>query len=105
LDPVGTNHQEPIIAEDAIIPYAAKMEQPQTIQFPGLDAAFARLRRQLLAQIAALPTSPDPAAALVPILREIAALEAMSTFGQKTKSTQEESQDPQPPAAPADTSK
>jgi hypothetical protein len=75
------------------------MEQ---FQFPGLDAAFARLRRQLLAQIAALPTSPDPAAALVPILREIAALEAMSTFGQKSQESQE---DPQAPAAPADTSK
>jgi hypothetical protein len=74
------------------------MEQ---FQFPGLDAAFARLRRQLLAQIAALPTSPDPAAALVPILREIAALEAMSTFGQKSP----EPEDPQAPAAPADTSK
>jgi hypothetical protein len=75
----------------------------QQFQFPGLDAAFARLRRQLLAQIAALPTSPDPAAALVPILREMAALEAMSTFG-LTKS-QESQEDPQPPAAPADTSK
>ena len=76
------------------------MEQPQTIQFPGLDAAFARIRSQLLAQIAALPTSPDPAAALVPILREMAALEAMTTFGQKTKSSEE---DPQPPAATAAT--
>ena len=59
------------------------MEQP-TFQFPGLDATFARLRRQLLAQIAALATSPDPAAALLPILKEMAALEAMTTFGQKT---------------------
>jgi len=74
------------------------MEQ---FQFPGLDAAFARLRRQLLAQIAALPTSPDPAAALVPILREIAALEAMSTFG--LKKSQEFQEDPQPPAAPVAT--
>ena len=100
-------HQEPIIAEDAIVPYAIKMEQP-TFQFPGLDAAFARLRRQLLAQIAALPTSPDPAAALVPILREIAALEAMSTFGLKSQESPEP-EDPQPPAAmaaaAADTSK
>jgi hypothetical protein len=69
----------------------------QQIQFPGLDAAFARLRRQLLAQIAALPTSPDPAAALVPILREMAALEAMSTFGLKSQ------EDPQAPAAPVAT--
>ena len=96
-------HQEPIIAEDAIIPYAIKMEQPQTIPFPGLDAAFARIRSQLLAQIAALPTSPDPAAALVPILREMAALEAMTTFGLKPS----EPEDPQPTAAAAaaDTSK
>jgi len=73
------------------------MDQTQTIQFPGLDAAFARLRRQLLAQIAALTTSPDPAAALVPILREMAALEAISTFGLKKP----EPEDPQPPAATA----
>ena len=87
-------HQEPLIAEDAIIPYALKMEQ---IQFPGLEAAFARIRRQLLAQIAALPTSPDPAAALLPILKEMAALEAMSTFGLKVP----EPEDPQPLAATA----
>ena len=74
------------------------MEQP-TFQFPGLDAAFARIRSQLLAQIAALPTSPDPAAALIPILREMAALEAMTTFGLKSS----EPEDPQPPAAPVAT--
>lgn len=74
------------------------MEQSQ---FPELDAAFARIRRQLLAQIAALATSPDPAAALLPILKEMAALEAMQTFGQKTP----EPEDPQPPAAPPGTSK
>ena len=73
-----------------------------TFQFPGLDAAFARIRSQLLAQIAALPTSPDPAAALIPILREMAALEAMTTFGQKTPEP-EEPEDPQPPAATAAT--
>ena len=70
-----------------------------TFQFPGLDAAFARIRSQLLAQIAALPTSPDPAAALIPILREMAALEAMTTFGLKSS----EPEDPQPPAAPVAT--
>ena len=68
-----------------------------TFQFPGLEAAFARIRSQLLAQIAALPTSPDPAAALIPILREMAALEAMTTFGLKTP----EPEDPQPTAATA----
>ena len=72
-----------------------------TFQFPGLDAAFARIRSQLLAQIAALPTSPDPAAALIPILREMAALEAMTTFGLKSS----EPEDPQPTAAAADTRK
>ena len=84
---------EPIIAEDAIIPYAIKtikMEQP-TFQFPGLDAAFARIRRQLLAQIAALPTSTDLEKDLGAVLREIAALEAMTTFGQKRP----EPEDPQ----------
>ena len=82
------------------------MEQPQTIQFPGLDAAFARIRSQLLAQIAALPTSPDPAAALVPILREMAALEAMSTFGLKSQESPEpEAPQPTAAAAAADTSK
>ena len=58
------------------------MEQP-AFTFPGVDAAFARLRRQLLAQIAALPTSPDPVAAYAAIQREIAAMEAMQTWGQK----------------------
>jgi len=74
------------------------MEQPR-FQFPGLDATFARLRRQLLAQIAALATSPDPVAAYAAIQREIAALEAMSTFGQKKSQGCQE--DPQPPAATA----
>ena len=77
------------------------MEQPQTIQFPGLDAAFARIRSQLLAQIAALATSTDLEKDLAAILREMAALEAMSTFGLKTP----EPEDPQPPAATADTRK
>ena len=58
--------------------------------FPGIDAAFARLRRQLLAQIAALPTSPDPVAAYAAIQREMVALGAMQTWGQK-KGSQEPS--------------
>jgi hypothetical protein len=69
------------------------------IQFPGLDAAFARLRLQLLAQIAALHTSTDLEKDLGAVLREIAALEAMQTFGQKK--SQECQEDPQPPAAAA----
>jgi len=73
------------------------MEQP-TFQFPGLDAAFARLRRQLLAQIAALPTSPDPVAAYAAIQRELRALEAMQTFGQKKKSQEDLQEDPQAPS-------
>ena len=83
--------QEPVIAKDAVTPYVYNMEQP-AFTFPGLDAAFARLRRQLLAQIAALSTSPDPVAAYAAIQREIAALEAMQTFGQKTQLQE----DPQP---------
>jgi len=78
------------------------MEQPVfQFTFPGLDAAFARLRRQLLAQIAALPTSPDPVAAYAAIQREIAAMEAMQTFGQKQSQSQSQSdlqEDPQPPS-------
>lgn len=77
------------------------MEQP-TFQF--LDAVFARLRLQLLAQIAALATSTDLEKDLAAILREIAALEAMQTFGLKSP----EPEDPQPPtaaAAAADTRK
>jgi hypothetical protein len=74
------------------------MEQTQ---FPGLEAAFARIRSQLLAQIAALATSPDPVAASAAIQKEMAALEAMSTFGLKTP----EPEDPQPPAAQPDTRK
>jgi hypothetical protein len=59
------------------------MEPPT---FPGIGAAFARIRRQLLAQIAALPTSPDPVAAYAAIQRELSALESMQTFGQKSPS-------------------
>lgn len=74
------------------------MEQAAAIfTFPGIDAAFARIRRQLLAQIAALPTSPDPVAAYAAIQREMVALEAMQTWGQKKGSqsqSQEESQAP-----------
>ena len=66
------------------------MEQ---IQFPGLEAAFARIRSQLLAQIAALATSPDLEKDLAAIQREIAALEAMQTFGLKTPEP-EEPEDP-----------
>lgn len=78
------------------------MEQPVfQFTFPGVDAAFARLRRQLRAQIEALPTSPDPVAAYAAIQREMAALEAMQTFGQKSQSqedpqAQEESQSQAP---------
>lgn len=75
------------------------MEQP-VFQFPGLDAAFARLRRQLRAQIEALPTSPDPVAAYAAIQREMAALEAMQTFGQKSQS-QVPSQAQEDPQAPS----
>ena len=73
------------------------MEQPVfQFTFPGLDAAFARIRRQLLAQIAALPTSPDPVAARAAIQREMVALEAMQTWGQKPISGS-----PSPSQAPA----
>lgn len=72
------------------------MEQPT---FPGIDTAFARIRRQLLAQIAALATSPDPVAAYAAIQREVAALEAMQTFGQSPSPSQSQSQeDPQAPS-------
>jgi hypothetical protein len=75
------------------------MEQAQ-FTFPGVDAAFARLRRQLRAQIEALPTSPDPVAAYAAIQRELRALEAMQTFGQKTQSQlqlqSQAQEDPQP---------
>jgi hypothetical protein len=85
------------------------MEQP-TFQFPGLDAAFARLRRQLRAQIAALPTSPDPVAAYAAIQRELRALEAMQTFGQKPLSgygsqSQEDLQEESQSQAPSQTNK
>jgi hypothetical protein len=81
------------------------MEQP-TFQFPGLDAAFARLRRQLLAQIAALPTSPDPVAAYAAIQRELRALEAMQTWGQKSQSQLQSQEDLQEdPQAPSGTNK
>ena len=77
------------------------MEQPAfQFTFPGVDAAFARLRRQLRAQIEALPTSPDPVAAYAAIQRELRALEAMQTFGQKTQSQlqlqSQAQEDPQP---------
>jgi hypothetical protein len=76
------------------------MEQPTAqFTFPGVDAAFARLRRQLLAQIAALPTSPDPVAAYAAIQRELRALEAMQTWGQKTPLSGSHAQeDPQAPS-------
>ena len=79
------------------------MEQIQ-FTFPGIDAAFARIRRQLLAQIAALPTSPDPVAAYAAIQRELRALEAMQTFGQKKRS-QEDLQEESQSQAPSGTNK
>ena len=84
------------------------MEQAAAIfTFPGVDAAFARIRSQLLAQIAALPTSPDPVAAYAAIQREIRALEAMQTWGQKKSGSQSQSQSQsqEDPQAPSGTNK
>ena len=85
------------------------MEQPQ-FTFPGIDAAFARIRSQLLAQIAALPTSPDPVAAYAAIQREIAALEDMHTFwskksGSRSSQSSSESQAQEESQEPSETNK
>ena len=66
--------------------------------FPGIDAAFARIRCQLLAQIAALPTSPDPVAAYAAIQREIRALEDMHTFWSKKSGSSQSSSESQAPS-------
>jgi len=62
-------------AEDAVI----KMDNY------GFAAVFARIRTNLLAQIEGLATSPNPKAALAAIEKELAALEAMATFGLKRR--------------------
>ena len=54
-------------------------------QFPGIDAAFARIRTNLRAKIAGLAISPDPTADLAAIQKEITALEAMATVGLKSQ--------------------
>ena len=93
---LGVSHTGASLAEDAVTPYVYNMEQAAAIfTFPGIDAAFARIRSQLLAQIAALPTSPDPVAAYTAIQREIRALEDMHTFWSKKGSSSQSSSESQ----------